>query len=141
MTLVAIFEYMIGNLDWGVPVNHNTRLILAKDDSSARPYVIPYDFDYSGFVSTDYALPPENLDVQNVQERLYRGFARPLAEINGVLGIFQGKKDTIYSLINHFSMLTSKSKKDLTGYLDDFYKTISDPQRVENVFIKNARGE
>ena len=30
MTIVSIFEYMIGNLDWGVSVNHNTGLTFLR---------------------------------------------------------------------------------------------------------------
>ena len=55
MTLVSVFEYMIGNTDWAVPVNHNIRLIYPKADSTAAPYAIAYDFDFSGLVNADYA--------------------------------------------------------------------------------------
>src|ERR1051326_3133256 len=95
MALVAIFEYMIGNTDWGVSVNHNTKLIMPKIDSSHRPYVIPYDFDYSGFVNTDYAIPDEKLPIQTVRERLYRGFPRTMEELNDVLAIFKNRKNAI----------------------------------------------
>jgi hypothetical protein len=141
MTIVALFEYMIGNTDWGVSADHNTRLIVAKDDSLTRPYVIPYDFDYSGFVNTDYAVPDEKLDIQNVRQRLYRGFPRTIAELNEVLDIFKRKKESIYGVINHFALLSGRSKKDLTDYLDDFYKLINSPNEVKSTFIDNARKE
>ena len=70
MTMVAIFEYMIGNTDWSVPGNHNVKLIMSTTDSLHRPYAIPYDFDYSGFVNTDYAVPDEQLSIASVRERL-----------------------------------------------------------------------
>ncbi len=95
MTIVAIFEYMIGNTDWGVPVNHNTNLILSKKDSLQRPYVVPYDFDFSGFVNTDYSVPDERLHITSVTERLYRGFPRSIEEINDVLDIFKKQKNNI----------------------------------------------
>jgi hypothetical protein len=139
MATVAIFEYMIGNTDWGVSVNHNTRLLLSKTDSTHRPYVVPYDFDYAGFVNTDYAVPDERLDIENVQQRLYRGFPNPIEIINDVVDVFKKQKDNIYAMINNFDLLTSRSKKDLTQYLDDFFKTINDPRQVKSVFIDNAR--
>ena len=98
MTLVAIFEYMIGNTDWAVPVNHNTKLIIPKADASHLPYVVPYDFDYSGFVNTDYAIPDENLPIQEVRERLYRGFPRSMQELNDVIAIFNERKKAIYDV-------------------------------------------
>ena len=141
MTLVAIFEYMIGNTDWGIPASHNTRLIVSKIDSLKRPFVVPYDFDYSGFVNTDYAVPDEKLGIENVRERLYRGFPRTMEELNEVLAIFKKQKEKIYAVINNFNLLTTKSKKDMINYLDDFFYMINQPEMVQNVFIRNARTE
>ncbi len=141
MTIFSVFEYMIGNTDWGISVNHNSKLILSKTDSLHLPYVVPYDFDFSGFVNTDYAVPDEKLPITNVRQRLYRGFTRSLEEINEVLDIFKKQKDSIYAMINNFSLLTSESKVDITGFLDEFYETINDPKQVNKVFIQNARPE
>ena len=141
MTLVAIFEYMIGNTDWAVPVNHNTKFIISKSDSTHRPYVVPYDFDYSGFVNTDYAVPDEHLPIQTVRERLYRGFPRSMEELNDVLAIFNERKAAIYDLINNFELFTERSKKEMIDYIDEFYAVIKDPQVVSDIFIRNARTE
>ncbi|HEX3385475.1 MAG TPA: hypothetical protein VHS53_09820, partial [Mucilaginibacter sp.] len=80
MTMVAIFEYMIANTDWSVPADHNIRLIHSKTDSSSRPYVVPYDFDFSGLVNTSYSAPDERLGISTVRERIYRGFPRTMDE-------------------------------------------------------------
>jgi len=139
MTLVAIFEYMIGNTDWAVSVDHNTKLIVSDKDSSGRPYVVPYDFDYSGLVNTEYAVPDERLELENVQQRLYRGFPRTLLEVNEALDIFKEKKGQIYALINNFDLLTSGSKKEMIYYLDGFYDSIKKTEDVKSIFIENAR--
>ncbi len=141
MTMVAIFEYMIGNTDWAVSVNHNIRLISSKTDSLSRPFVIPYDFDYSGFVNTTYAIPDEKLDIENVRQRLYRGFPRTLPEVEEVIAVYKEKKDMIYSLINNFNLLTAASKSEMTGYLDEFYKIINDPKMLKYTFVDNARNQ
>lgn len=139
MTMVAIFEYMIGNTDWGVPANHNTRLIVSKIDSLSRPFVVPYDFDYSGFVNTDYAVPDERFLLQNVRERYYMGFPRTQEELNETLDIFRQQKNNMYALIQNFDLLTSRSKKEMIDYLDDFFNEVSKPERVKRIFIHNAR--
>jgi len=142
MTLVAVFEYMIGNTDWAVPNNHNIRLIYSKADSvSKRPYAVPYDFDYSGLVNTDYAIPTPELGIDNVRERLYRGYSRTMDELQNVLKIFNEQKEKIYSLIQNFEPLSLQNKKDMTGYLDDFYKTINNSRSVQYEFIDKARSE
>jgi hypothetical protein len=139
MTLVAIFEYMIGNTDWSVPGGHNTVLVQPKNDSTAMPFVIPYDFDYSGFVNAEYAIPTEELGLENVRQRLYRGYSRTPDELDDVITVFKNKKDSIYSLINNFNLLAQRNRNEIIQYLDEFYKTINNSSQVKNVFIEGAR--
>jgi len=139
MTKVAVFEYLISNGDWSVPVNHNIRLIYDKDNPAAFPYAVPYDFDHSGFVNASYATPNELLGTETVKERAYRGFPRKMEELQATFDIFRNKKESILSLINNFSLLQSRSKKELTEYINEFYNTINDKRQVQNIFIDNAR--
>jgi hypothetical protein len=139
MTIVAIFEYMIGNTDWAVPVNHNIILIRNKKDSLSRPFAVAYDFDYSGLVNTEYAVPDERLGISNVTQRVYRGFPRTMEELNDVLGIFKEQKANIYATINNFNLLTSQSKNEMISFLDDFYSTINKQDEIKTAFITNAR--
>jgi hypothetical protein len=141
MTLVALFEYMIGNTDWSVPASHNIKLIQAKEDSLSRPFAVPYDFDYAGIINTDYAVPDPLLNTETVQQRVYRGFARTLDEINETLAIFQQQKAAIYAIINNAELLSSGSKKNMSNYLDGFYETINKPKEVKSTFVDNARVE
>jgi len=139
MTMVAVFEYMIANTDWSVPVNHNIKLIHSSADSTSKPFVVPYDFDFSGLVNTSYSAPDERLNIESVRERLYRGFPRTMEELNIVLDVFKKQKDNIYASINNFNLLTPVTKQEMTKYLDEFYQTINNPARVKEVFITNAR--
>lgn len=139
MTLVALFEYMIGNTDWGVWKNHNAILIGSVKDSTARPFVIPYDFDYAGLVNAGYAVPTEGLDIENVQQRYYLGFERTPEELNIAISIFNAHKDSIYTLINNFDLLTKRNREEMIGYLGTFYKIISDKREVKTYFIDGAR--
>ena len=76
MTLVAIFQYMIGNTDWAIPNYHNIKLMRPVTDSFSMPYTIPYDFDFCGLVNANYATPPEELGISSVRERAYRGYTK-----------------------------------------------------------------
>ena len=73
ITFVSIFEYMIGNTDCAVPNHHNIRLIVPLTDTFARPYPVPYDFDYCGVVNAPYAIPDENLDITKCKGALLQG--------------------------------------------------------------------
>jgi len=139
MTIVAIFEYMIGNTDFGISVNHNSILIQPANDSTARPIVVPYDFDYAGLVDAYYAVPNEGLEIENVRTRLYRGYTRTQDEVNEALEVFKKQKEKIYSLVNNFTLLTEKNRKNIIEYLDDFYKTINNSSKVKDIFIDQAR--
>ena len=139
MTIVNLFEYMIGNTDWSVPNNHNIKLLRFKKDSIALPYPIPYDFDYSGLVNADYAVPDEIMGIESVVQRVYRGFPRSMPELTVAIAVFNQHKDEIDALVNNFELLSSYTKKDISSYIADFYKIINDSKEVQKIFIDNAR--
>ena len=139
MTMVALFQYMIGNTDWSVPGDHNIKLLQLRDSATARPYAVPYDFDFSGLVDAPYAIPDELLGTTSVTERVYRGFPRSMEELQVETKLFNEKKAEIYKLITDFQLLSKKSKDGMIKFLDDFYRTISDPRTIKKEFIDNAR--
>ncbi len=141
MTLIAIFQYMVGNTDWSVPNNQNIKLILPKDKTNGQPFVVPYDFDYAGLVNADYAAPAEILPIESVKQRLYRGFARTMDELKTVIQLFNQQKESIYALVNNCEPLKSGSKKEIINYLDEFYATINNDKKVHADFIQNARSQ
>lgn len=139
MTLVALFQYMIGNTDWAVPNNHNIKLIFDKKNKNAPPFVVPYDFDYCGLVDASYAIPNELIGTEKVTERVYRGFPRTMEELQIQLDVFRSKKDSIFGLINSFALLSMKTRKEMTGYLGEFFSLIEDKRAVKATFIDKAR--
>ena len=139
MTRVALFEYMIANADWSVPAGHNIKLIVTKSDTNSIPLAVPYDFDHSGLVKTDYALPPPQLNITDVTERTYRGFPRSMEELQEVAEEFLKQKDSIYHLIKEFKLLPSKTRSVMISFLDNFFDIISKPKTIRTEFILNAR--
>lgn len=139
MTMVAIFEYMIGNTDWSVPNNHNVKLIFDRKNENALPYVVPYDFDYCGLVDASYAIPNEIIGTEKVTERVYRGFPRSIVEIQNTLDFFREKKNAIYSLINNFTLISERNRRTMVDYLEDFFKIINNEHMVKSIFVDNAR--
>lgn len=139
MNKVDIFEYMIGNTDWSVPGNHNIKMIYPRNDEKAKVLPVPYDFDNSGLVNAYYAIPNDLIGTTSVTQRVYRGYTRPLPVVQKTIELFKAKKESIYALVSSFDLLKSKTKKDILDYLDDFYKTINNENKVKSVFIDNAR--
>jgi len=139
MTLVSIFQYMIGNTDWSVPNYHNIKLMRPVTDSISFPYTVPYDFDFAGLVDAHYATPNQDLPISSVRERLYRGFPRTMEEIQRTLNIFREKREAIKNLILNFELLNLRYRKEMISYLDEFYKTIEITSLVKRIFIDDAR--
>ena len=50
--LMTLFEYLIGNTDMSMKLQHNVRIV---ETPANVFYPVPYDFDYSGLVDTSYA--------------------------------------------------------------------------------------
>lgn len=138
-TLVSIFQYMIGNTDWAIPLYRNIKLIRPEKDSFSFPYVVPYDFDYCGAVNADYAIPVEELGIATVRDRLYRGFPRTIEELQEVVALFKAKKSAMDSLIMNFEPLSEDNKKEMIQYLEDFYSIIENEKNIKRIFIQNAR--
>ncbi|MBK5270176.1 MAG: hypothetical protein JJE22_04095 [Bacteroidia bacterium] len=136
---VALFEYFISNTDWSVPGNHNIKVIYSKKDDKALPYIVPYDFDHSGLVNADYAMPSEIIGTERVTERVYRGWPRTMEELEVAFELFNNQKDNIYSLINNFTYLKERTRKGMITYLDEFYKTINSKSQAKMAFIDKAR--
>jgi hypothetical protein len=123
MDRFAIFNYMIGNTDWSVPIRHNA-LVLSQggSDNAELGIIIPFDFDYAGLVNTEYATPFETLPIKTVRERLYLALCRSEDEFTNALKEFADKKDQFYKLINDFPYLSARSKKDIINFLGGFFR-------------------
>jgi len=138
-TLVSLFQYMIGNTDWAVPIYQNIKLIRAKKDSTSLPFVVPYDFDFCGLVNATYAIPAPELGIASVTERLYLGFTRTIDELHAALEIFQRKRVAIDSLITNMDILAPYHKKEMLRYIDEFFEIVKSEKNVRDIFINNAR--
>jgi len=122
MDRVAIFNYMIGNTDWSVAVQHNIKVFKgAASGPSGQRLIVPFDFDFSGMVNAHYAMPAEALGLASVRERRYLGICRSKDILDVHLEEFRDKKDSFYRIINQFSLLNDRTRKDMIHYLDSFY--------------------
>ncbi len=139
MTTVAIFQYMIGNTDWSVPNYHNIKLMRSKADSLSQPIAVPYDFDFTGLVNAQYAIPHPDLGIEKVTDRLYRGFPRTMTELQEALDVFRNKKEQILTLVSGFELIRKSERDQMAKYIQDFYSTIENKRQVERAFIENAR--
>ena len=136
---VALFNYMIGNTDWYYKSSHNIKFIKVLDLNVTGAYVIPYDFDFSGFVNTHYAMPQEWSMSETIQERDYMGFCRPTDTNFEILKKeFLNAEQKIYDLIENFEYLPKSEKKRLKWYMEEFYKELKS-KNAYKIITSNCR--
>ncbi|MGZ5246479.1 MAG: hypothetical protein ACXWV5_05455 [Flavitalea sp.] len=137
MTELAIFQFMVGNTDWNVPVKRNLKFLLCN--ISGNPIAVPYDFDYTGMVNAKYAIPAETLPIISVRERYYLGFTRTLDELRNAVEGFRTKKDSLIKLVNEQPGLDNFNKREMIKYLNEFFEDVDSDRKLEEFFIKKAK--
>lgn len=118
-----LFQYMIGNTDWSTSMARNVKLLPCKSDE--KFIVVPYDFDFSGFVSAAYAsVDTAAMKIKNVRERVFLGYAQDPAELKSAVALFQSKEKELREVVRKFKLITPESKTQMLDYLDSFYKCL-----------------
>lgn len=130
----VLFQYMIGNTDWNLSGRHNIRMLGC--DPTQGPTPVPYDFDYSGIVNTEYATPHPMLPIEKVTDRLFQFKGKPEEDFSASVQLFENKKAELYEVINGNAQLSSGIKKEMTVYMDEFYDIISDPANIKAAIVK-----
>jgi len=138
MTLVAVYQYLIGNNDWSVWKRHNMAIFQRQADP--KPVIaVPYDYDFSGAVNAPYAVPPPQLNLQSVRQRVYRGFCQPDTILNAALARFRAAKDSIYAAVRAVPDLPERDARDVLQYFDQFYQVLNNPGMVNREFVRACR--
>lgn len=140
----VLFFHMIGNHDWSMLAGpdgeccHNGKLLGATKTASESLVFLPYDFDYSGFVDTPYAIPPDSLSIRSVRSRYYRGDCSLNAAISGAAPHFRDRRAAVETAIRATPGLEQKSADKAVKYLAGFYEDIADDDAVAKL-VKRCR--
>lgn len=139
----ALFQHMIANHDWSMragpprdPCCHNAELIGVATAGQTIP--VPYDFDYSGFVDTSYALPPAELEIESVRDRYYRGYCVHNAQAVAAAGEFRAKRPEIIAAISQVPGIDPKSVTRSTAFLDRFFTDVATDDSVRSKVLKRC---
>jgi hypothetical protein len=145
----ALFEYLLGNLDWefiasakGEPCCHNIRLLAAPDAAPATAQgvtPVPYDFDWTGFVDPPYAGPPPGIPIERVTDRYFRGYCAHGAALSAAMAEFQAHRTEMKALIDGQPGLTPPFRTKTQRFLDGFFTVLDDPRRVQSELVRHCR--
>jgi len=122
---VALFQYMIGNVDWRVtPFAKNTKVMKVKGTDKYQ--IIPYDFDFSGLVSVSYMKLAEHIGQRNAKQRFFLGQISKQKDLSANFKHYQAKKIEVLNCIDNFDLLSKPSRKSIKKYIESFYEDIAD---------------
>lgn len=143
MDRIAIFNYMVSNWDWSVPGQHNTSVFASLiPDLAGQGIPVPFDFDLTGVVNADYAIPPPGMGIETNRDRMFSGICRTREVYQGELLAFLEKKEEFYSVITNFQYLSKAEKKDIIVFLDQFFDQLEKPRsfdRMIDYFLGNCK--
>lgn len=126
--LAFVFQYLIGNTDWGLVraigselCCHNGVLV----DIDGRHFYVPYDFDRAGIVNARYAKPDPSLRIRRVTVRRYRGYCMPGLDNRDALGAVTERRKEIYQVVSALEASTGRELKHVLAYLASFFEAAS----------------
>jgi len=134
-TLMAMFQYMIGNTDWSISNYQNIKLLVSDTSAIFRPLAMPYDFDNSGLVDAEYALPNEKIPIETVRDRYNKAMALPIEVIKSATSFFLDKQPAIMDLVEQLEGLTPASRRYMRNYLNSFFDEMKDFEKFSKVFL------
>jgi len=133
---MCVFQFMIGNADWHITKQHNTKIVGVKELNAA--VAIPYDFDYSALVGTPYATPHTKLPIDDIRDRYYLGLCRETGAYDTTFDLYRTKKQEIIDYCHQFDLLKEKPKKAMLSYLNSFFEILDKPKAYQSKIVNHC---
>lgn len=118
--LVCMFQYMIGNTDWSLEAVRNIKLV----EKNGKIIIIPYDFDFSGFVLAPYARVNADYDLKSLRQRAFMGFEKYEHPMKKAKKRLKKKRRKIMRITRWFYPLFTPYRHDALRFLDKFFLDI-----------------
>lgn len=117
---VSLFQYMIGNTDWSIEMPRNIKIVKGQNNDQYK--AVPYDFDFSGLVNAEYAVPNADYNQVEIQDRIWIWKYDTTPNVSEAINLFLNKELEIMAYVNHHDQLSNKSKRKVSSYLAAFFK-------------------
>jgi hypothetical protein len=137
LSLFYVFQFMVGNVDWGTGTSHNVKIV--HKDMGYHP--VPYDFDWTGFVDAPYAAPnPLTIELHdNVRQRIYWGVCVPGIDYQRQFDRFNEVRGAILTQVRNQVGLEERNARSAVEYLEEFYEIINDARDARAIVIGQCR--
>ncbi len=131
----SVFQYMVGNTDWSYDVLRNV-VLLRQEDGMLVP--VPYDFDFSAFVSAPYARPNSDVGQKSMRDRIFMGYSTSADELYSTFSYFRSKKRALLNVVDNFRYLDIELRDALHEYLDSFFRTIEREEKAQEAMFSKS---
>lgn len=128
--LVAMFQYMIGNADWGITHSKNIKYV----EKGQKIFPVPYDFDFAGLVGAPYMTPASHHGLTSRFDRVYLGFERETTDLENTIKLLEESKKTLYNTVADLKLLKWSSRKIMLNYLDTFFENTEEIHFADNLY-------
>ena len=118
----ALFQYLLGNGDWSLPLHRNVKIISLPDGQLVP---VGYDFDFSGWVGAPYASPSRDYGQQSIYQRVYLGYAQSDRTLREVAQEFRSNRRELLQLIGGFELLPKQERVILQRFVQRFYGALN----------------
>jgi hypothetical protein len=139
----TLFQHMIANHDWSIRAGpagsdccHNAELIGPLGPGTA--IAIPYDFDFSGYVNAPYAMPPEQLHISSVRQRVYRGYCTQNADVLAAARQMRDARPQMIAAVTATPGLEPGTQSRATRFLDSFFAEIASDEAVNANLLRRC---
>lgn len=139
--LVYVFQYLIGNTDWGfVQADYDDACCHNGDlyERDAEVLYVPYDFDLAGLVNSQYAYPDPLLRIDRVTQRLYRGVCTDHDILQNALANVKSHKEEILALLQDIPGLDEKNVDTSSKFLNAFFEKAEDEEKLLRTFERSC---
>jgi hypothetical protein len=119
VTQVQLFQYMIGNSDWSIQSMRNVKAFRSR--LTNKLVLVPYDFDFSGLVSTHYARTNPSLGVFSIRDRVWIGYDADRDLMKETFRHFKSQKKEMQEVVKSLDPVSKESRKMVLSYLDEFF--------------------
>jgi hypothetical protein len=139
----GLFQHMIANHDWSMRAGpprdnccHNAELIGPLAPASVVP--IPYDFDFSGLVGAPYATAPDVLSINDVRQRLYRGYCVHNANALAAAREMRALRPQMLAVLGEVPGLQVATQGRASAFLERFFGDIAADATVESKVLNRC---
>ena len=135
------FQFLIANTDYSLAYQHNEKLLFVE---GMKAIPVPYDFDMSGLVNTNYAvvsqIQGETLPIDRVTDRLYRGYQRDPAVYDQVREHYLTHKDDILAKAEALQpeFRDPKEYDKARDFILEFFDILEDNSKYRDKIVDKA---